>query len=134
MENLKENIEFTQEISKESSYSLRIGSKLLKKINRAVASLKKEVNYNYSKKQWLQELIEEKANREEIELNEVCNNDLDELGPKRLHLPINRAVDQKIEKILKLRKQRSDDPSLSKNNWIVEAIKEKLERIESKHF
>src|SRR3990167_5921291 len=126
MENVKEKKEIAEKVPKATYFTLRLGYQLFERINHAVLLLKlnKVDNYNFSKQKWIHNLLKEKVEKEESFINTIkkSSQDVPKIDPKRIPVVIDRDLDERIEEILIHRRQ--DDPTFTKNTWILECIKE----------
>lgn len=117
--NKTEKIDSSSTIKKPVEYTVRIGNHLYQRINKHMRLLK-NIRRDNSKQKWIQEAIREKLKEDEIS-NE-------NLGDRFLHLKFDMDLWQEIQKKIEILK--AFYTSISKKQWIEEAIYEKLDREE----
>jgi hypothetical protein len=101
------------------NYSIRIGERLYRRINRHIQLLKR-LNHIQNKQNWIEKAILEKLEREEEQSIAECISPEKHLSFK-IHSQINVKIERSVEVIKKLR------GNFSKKQWILEAIYEKLD-------
>jgi len=108
------------------SYTFKIGFSLFQRLDKIVQNLTQIKNYEVSKQQWVTEAIKEKTKRDAVQIEKVKA----KAEPlKRVTILIDETSQHEIQKQLETLRQ-SNDPCLTQNSWIIEAIQEKLAREE----
>ena len=100
-------------------YTIRIGNHLYQKIDKHIRLLKHLKN-DSSKQKWVQEAI-----REKLKIDEISH---EQLGDRFLHLKFDVDLWLEIQKRIDMLK--AFHTSISKKQWIEEAVYEKLDRDE----
>src|SRR5438105_2635223 len=107
-------------VKEKGGYSVTISPHIHKRLERHIFIIKKLINKNLTKNNWLLSAIEEKLEREVPYQDVPAVNTISlKLDPKREQLIL-----QRVNYVRKFRK------SYSKKQWILDAITDKLERDE----
>ncbi|MCB1073434.1 MAG: hypothetical protein KDK96_10100 [Chlamydiia bacterium] len=113
---------------KRKACAIKISFHLFQTLNGTIQKLKRSKNYGVSKQEWVTAAIREKIKNDKNKIENIEKSfSTSDDPPKQITLFLDEKSDNEIKKHLKVLRN-SGDPTLSKKNWIIEAIKEKLSR------